>query len=82
MVGKCKQVCVLIARLDSIRHLLVSTKRVTRFTQEYLALVSVIILASTKRTTGFTHEYLPLVSYYSRVQKCMTGITCKHSSCQ
>ena len=25
--------------------------------------------------TGFTCEYLPLASYYSRVQKCMTGVT-------
>ena len=25
--------------------------------------------------TGFTCEYLPLASYYSRVQKCTTGVT-------
>ena len=25
--------------------------------------------------TGFTCQYLPLASYYSRVQKCTTGVT-------
>ena len=33
------------------------------------------LLVSTKYLTGFTHEYLALASYYSRVQKCMTGVT-------
>ena len=50
--------------------LLVSTRRLTAFTQEYLPLIS-----DHSHMKEFTQEYLPIVGYYFRVQNCMTGVT-------
>ena len=76
MVGKHKQVHVLIAELISIRHdTWITTKCITGFTHEYLPLVSDYSQVRTKHTTRFSREYIPLVSDYSPVQKCTPGVT-------
>ena len=69
LVGKCKQVHVLIDY--SVSLLVYITKDMTQFTRPRL-------LTSNKPTTGFIREYLPLVSYYFQAQKCTTEVTCDY----
>ena len=57
--------------------LLVSTKCMTAFTQEYLSLISDYSRVLSARKDSL-HKYVPLVGYYSQVQNCMTGVTRKY----